>query len=266
MIRKRLFSNPGAFILLVAASALIGCKESATKSDTAPKSTEARSASGTETESAPAEQETSYKDGEGLLLSKDAEKAMNIQLVKVGTQNLTKNYTISVQVYRAAGEAAYSTTQEKAGFAYATTNLAPELIRDLKVGERLKVESNPSASAVVDRIDKSLLDITGQPELIVRIEDPGKQLKIGQTLTLSAETGQVEGLAVPAAAVLSNPEGSFVYRATGTSFLKTRVTLGTRDKDVVQVKEGLSQGDSVVTSPVNRLWLLELHFTKAGAD
>lgn len=200
------------------------------------------------------------------MLSKSAEQAMNIKVAKVSTQNLAKNLAITVQVYREAGEATYPTTQEKKGFAYATANVAADLAHDWKAGRVLKSDSKAGEVAVVERIDNSLSNITGRPEIIVRLEDPRGQLKICQTLSLFAEAGNVSDLAVPAEAILSNTEGSFVYRSTGTSFLKTPVTLGAQDMDFVQIKAGLAPDDLVVTKPVNRLWLLELHFTKAGAD
>ena len=71
---------------------------------------------------------------------------------------------------------------------------------------------------------------------------------------------------VPASAVLRTVQGSFVYVENGGWFLRTPVTLEAlaADGSTWTVREGLYEGDRVVTDAVRSLWLAELHFLRAG--
>ncbi len=60
------------------------------------------------------------------------------------------------------------------------------------------------------------------------------------------ETGRSRGLAVPAAAVLYTPEGASVQVVTDGTVRTRRVTLGLENGSLVEVREGLAEGDAVV--------------------
>lgn len=70
--------------------------------------------------------------------------------------------------------------------------------------------------------------------------------------------------AAPAAALLRTVKGDFVYVANGGWFLRTPVKLGANDGAWFEIKEGLYEGDSVVTQGARAVWLAELQAVNGG--
>ncbi len=70
--------------------------------------------------------------------------------------------------------------------------------------------------------------------------------------------------AIPAAALLRTVKGDFVYVANGDWYLRTPVTAGTAHGDWLEVREGLYEGDIVVSAGAQALWLAELQAVNGG--
>ena len=70
--------------------------------------------------------------------------------------------------------------------------------------------------------------------------------------------------AVPAAALLRTVKGDFVYVANGGWLLRTPVKLGANDGAWFEIKDGLYEGDSVVTQGARAVWLAELQAVNGG--
>lgn len=99
--------------------------------------------------------------------------------------------------------------------------------------------------------------------------------KAGHGIQLSPTARAFVGIAtadfatrLPTAAVLRTVKGDFVYVANGPWFLRTPVTLGAADSpsapNSFALKEGLYEGDTIVTHGVRALWLAELQATNGG--
>lgn len=95
--------------------------------------------------------------------------------------------------------------------------------------------------------------------------------KAGHGIQLSPAARAFVGIAtadfatrLPTAAVLRTVKGDFVYVANGPWFLRTPVTLGAADATSFALKEGLYEGDTIVTHGVRALWLAELQATNGG--
>lgn len=95
--------------------------------------------------------------------------------------------------------------------------------------------------------------------------------KAGHGIQLSPTARAFVGIAtadfatrLPAGAVLRTVKGDFVYVANGPWFLRTPVTLGAADATSFALKEGLYEGDTIVTHGVRALWLAELQATNGG--
>lgn len=71
-------------------------------------------------------------------------------------------------------------------------------------------------------------------------------------------------LTVPKAAVLNTTAGSSVYVENGDYFKRTDVKLGRTFGDSIEIKEGVYEGDVVVTDAAQTLWLIELRAVKGG--
>ncbi|OHE81170.1 MAG: hypothetical protein A3G75_01010 [Verrucomicrobia bacterium RIFCSPLOWO2_12_FULL_64_8] len=100
---------------------------------------------------------------------------------------------------------------------------------------------------------------------------PAAIFKEGHGLKLTPVAARFIGLAtaeftgrLPAGALLQTVQGSFVYVENGGWLLRTPVTPGAGDATALEIKDGLYEGDIVVTHGVRALWLAELHFLRAG--
>lgn len=71
-------------------------------------------------------------------------------------------------------------------------------------------------------------------------------LRIGAFATATIETARSRGLAVPASAVLYTPEGATVQVVTDGRVATRRIKLGLAQGSLVEVREGLADGDQVV--------------------
>jgi hypothetical protein len=86
-----------------------------------------------------------------------------------------------------------------------------------------------------------------------------------QTTEVTARTeGAQQVLTVPKAAVLNTTAGSSVYVENGEYYKRTVVELGRTLGDSVEIKEGVYEGDIVVTNAAQTLWLIELRAVKGG--
>lgn len=95
--------------------------------------------------------------------------------------------------------------------------------------------------------------------------------KAGHGVQLSPAARAFVGLAtaefngrLPATAILRTVKGDFVYVANGDWFLRTPVKLGAADNASFTLKDGLYDGDTVVTQGARALWLAELQATNGG--
>jgi multidrug efflux pump subunit AcrA (membrane-fusion protein) len=113
------------------------------------------------------------------------------------------------------------------------------------------------------RMDRSSTDATRLVELVVALERaPAPAVGEFVELDFAAEPSLV--LSVPRSALLETATGNFVYVVSGEYFLRTPVKVGAHSADYVEITDGLHAGDTVVTSPVEQLWLAELRLTKGG--
>lgn len=81
----------------------------------------------------------------------------------------------------------------------------------------------------------------------------------------SRDVGDAKGVAaIPAGALLRTIKGDFIYVANGGWFLRTPVTVGAFDGSWYEVKEGLYEGDTVVTHGARAIWLAELQAVNGG--
>lgn len=97
----------------------------------------------------------------------------------------------------------------------------------------------------------------------------GLQLSSAATAFVGLQTADVSvgngGVAtVPAGALLRTAKGDFMFVANGGWFLRTPVTVGPADGPRLAVKEGLYEGDTVVTHGAGALWLAEIQAVNGG--
>ncbi len=101
----------------------------------------------------------------------------------------------------------------------------------------------------------------------------GLQLTPTATQFIGLKTGEVGSRdigdtksvpAVAAGSLLRTVKGDFVYVSNGGWLLRTPVTIGANDGGWFEVKEGLYEGDTIVTHGTQALWMAELQAINGG--
>ena len=99
-------------------------------------------------------------------------------------------------------------------------------------------------------------------------EGHGVQLSPGAAAFVGLATAEVGAAgtvpAIPAAALLRTVKGDFVYVANGDWYLRTPVTAGGAHGERIEIRDGLYEGDVVVSAGVEALWLAELQAVNGG--
>ena len=102
------------------------------------------------------------------------------------------------------------------------------------------------------------------------------EFKKGQGLLLTPEAAEFIGLRkaeaqanadrilVPSSALLRTSEGTFVFVQNGQRWLRTGVKLGAETAGMMQIADGLLEGDVIAVAGVWDLWLAELQAIKGG--
>lgn len=85
--------------------------------------------------------------------------------------------------------------------------------------------------------------------VIFEVANPNKALRIGQYAKLSVATGEPAlGLVIPESAILQDGNQSIVFvHSSGEGFVRRVVILGTHSRGLVEVLQGVAEGERVVT-------------------
>ena len=108
--------------------------------------------------------------------------------------------------------------------------------------------------ALIDtRVNEQTRSITARAE----IANPGARIRPGMAVRVAVQQGVRQGIAVPEAAVQYEGDGAFVYRIAngerGTTAQRVVVETGAVEGGFVEILSGLSNGDRVVGSGLNRI-------------
>lgn len=108
--------------------------------------------------------------------------------------------------------------------------------------------------ALIDtRVNEQTRSITARAE----IPNPGARIRPGMAVRVAVQQGVRQTIAVPEAAVQYEGDGAFVYRIAngerGTTAQRVVVETGAVEGGFVEILSGLSNGDRVVGSGLNRI-------------
>ncbi len=100
----------------------------------------------------------------------------------------------------------------------------------------------------------------------VQLTAPARQFAGLKTAEVGSHSfaGSGEVTAVPISALLRTVRGDFVYVANGDWFLRTPVVTGAANATHIEIKEGLYEGDAIVTQGVRALSLSEIQALNGG--
>jgi membrane fusion protein (multidrug efflux system) len=103
------------------------------------------------------------------------------------------------------------------------------------------------------RVNEQTRSVTARAEL----PNPGGRIRPGMAVRVAVEQGVRTAAAVPEAAVQYEGEGAFVYRiapgARGATAQRIEVETGAVEGGYVEILSGLTPGDRVVGSGLNRI-------------
>lgn len=207
----------------------------------------------------------SYSEGKGLQLTPETSQSMGVKTAEVIEQSVRRQVNVRAQIYRTASESFSGTSYEKPGFAYASAIISPSDGNSFKKGQTVEIKLEEHRfNARVSKIDRTMESFSKQAEVLIEIDDPSKTLSQGAFVEATLNGSLNKTLAVPRPAILSSALGNFVYVVNGDFLFRTEVKIGAEGNEFVEIKEGVYEGDTVVEQPVQKLWLIELRFTKGG--
>ncbi len=210
----------------------------------------------------------SFKEGKGIKLSEEARKALEVSVAEVTSKRLNPSVRVTAQIYRIAREIGGSS--EKSGNAYASAFVDGHVSKLLKPGAAISAvipsANNAVTQGILKKVDTSLVASTDKAEIIAEIPDAENKLKMGEfvTVTLPESGAAEEVVAVPFSAILDTAAGKFAYVQNGDFLLRTPVKTGPVTDDFVEITEGLYEGDTIVITGAESLYLIELRATKGG--
>jgi hypothetical protein len=204
----------------------------------------------------------SFKEGRGITLSEVARRATSISVAPVESAELTPERNgIAAQVYRSAAE---STDQKTAA---ASLWVPSAEAATLSVGQTVALSNGQSEFPATVAAVKATTQAGAPLEILLTVNDEGAKLRVGDFLQARVGQGDAkrrEATTIPASAVIESVRGNFVYAANGGAFLRTPVTLGSRQGDRIEVVDGLFEGDEIVTAGASSLWMIELQAVNGG--
>ncbi len=209
----------------------------------------------------------SFKPGKGVILTEETRQSLGVETAEVTERKLPVELRFTVQVF---GED-HKPTATEAEHAECTCK-ASGLLGQTQAGSLRTNQPASLASKTGEALGGIVLDVKpakalalGDAEVVIGVTNVGTQLKPGEFLSASVAIPRNETVAVvPKSAVLRSAEGSFVYTLNGDAYFRTAVKTGAEAEGFVEITDGLFAGDSVVTKPVEKLWLIELRATKGG--
>ncbi len=213
-----------------------------------------------------ADQPPQLVPGKGLLLSDVTRRALRLETSPVIVHDLAPQLSGSAQVYQGAAERAQPSSATRPGTAYATVFIDPRTAGKLKVGNPVRLRPKGQApqgssekSGKIFQIDRELVPVTGQAELLIEFPDPASAFPVGTWIEFTTPLGSdASHLAVPQSALLATAEGNFVYVWDGRFYRRTPITVSFSNDGLVAFVGDPPAGSPVISHGAEDLWLLEL--------
>jgi len=149
-------------------------------------------------------------------------------------------------------------------------NVPADYLSRMKVGlaATLKSDAYPDRTfpATILAIAPAVDAATNATLVRIRAQNPGHALKVGMFAEGHVAVAEhANALVVPPAAIVRDQEGAAAYVLTGDSAERTAVKVGLEQPDAVEILEGLTEGQTVLTSNVYGLGE-KAKVTKPGAE
>jgi membrane fusion protein, heavy metal efflux system len=144
-------------------------------------------------------------------------------------------------------------------------NIYEKDLNQVKMGQRVHVKvSGPADRTFQGQLSMIGAVVDGETRVVpvrAELDNPDQVLKPGMFAELDVLTSQTNApvLAVPTTAVVeTNDQKQVVFVQNGDGYAPTEVTLGQTAGEFVEVKDGLFDGDIIVTQRANQLYAQSL--------
>ncbi len=121
-----------------------------------------------------------------------------------------------------------------------------DLLR-LAPGQKAHLRAGGMMDGTVRLVEPSIDPVTRLGRARISVDSANDSLRTGMFVEAEILAAETEALAVPVTAIGSSTEGATVMRVTDGVIERVAVKTGIRDGGLVEIVEGLSQGDVVVT-------------------
>jgi hypothetical protein len=247
-----------AWLVVLASLCLVGC--------TSPSSGPGKTAD--KRDDPPAHEEAAISADGIITIPQATLQAFHLTTARVHRQSFTGDESLMIQVFRESDEGVLPGLKYRLGYAYASALISADAAFPPN-GQTVQVSSGGATwKASILRVNVVGGDLSKKREVLLELDDPEHHLILGQTGLARVGSGAVQSvLVVPNAAVLNAAEGTFVYlQLQAGQFKRVPVQLGEKRQDNVEVKDGVKEGDQVVTIPISTLWITELQLKQGGGE
>ena len=155
----------------------------------------------------------------------------------------------------------------------ATANIYEKDISKIRIGQpvQVKIAGQPSTTVFQGKVMVIGTTVEGQSRIVpvkAEIGNVKGQLKAGMFTNIEILTDRVSVpiLAIPAASVVEANGKQLVFVQNGKSYQPVDVTLGKTSGDLVEVTNGLFEGDRIVTQHANQLYAQSLRVDNKPKD
>ena len=137
-----------------------------------------------------------------------------------------------------------------------TFYVTQRMLENLAVGDSLTVEkSGNTYNAMIDEINTMVDDSTGMFKVEAQLTDTDNNAATGSTVKLTVTTEKAENvMTIPVDAVYYSGGKAYVYLYEDGKAKKASIEVGINDDDYVEVMNGLSADDLVVSTWSNNLY------------
>lgn len=166
---------------------------------------------------------------------------------KVISKNVTVNgmATASSPAYIIAGE----------NTMLVTFQVSESIMNTLEKGQKITVERNGAEfDGVITEVGNAVNAQTGLFQIKAAVQADGQELPSGVSVKITSDTYTADNeIIIPYDAVYYETDGSYVYVVRDGLAVKTYVTTGIFDESSIEIVDGISEGDLVITTWSPRL-------------
>lgn len=199
-----------------------------------------------------------FKEGEGLTIPDTTRDLLGLRIVDVEEGKATRRIELALRVFDRKASNGESFVL---GSGSVTTNQASFLETGTEVN--ISMPSGGALSGQILAVEPASAKLTGLAEVIVKLPAPDLQIGTFVDGTVTMTTPE-DVVVIPKDALLTTAEGHFAYVVNGDSLFRTKIEVGGKEGEVVEVTEGLYFGDRVVLQPIMPLWMAELQAIRGG--